>query len=404
MIYFYILLLRIVAYLDGAPKIVSFAVVFGMILYSTIKRTPASKLVSVSKYVFYSLLLVIVVLVHGFILGKIEIRDVAVLLTYWIWLVFTFTYFQNKTLEECLKYILISFLIFNFANFVHFKLYFSHQKFGYNSILALFGIVDYRIYFPLSSGANVFTSQLGLNALISLYFIKRIRNNLRYILIFVFYIYMLVLADSRQILLLTIFFSFVLWFSLKQIVSFFKKTWWIIGIGIASLLYVFYNTEIFDGFKRPGELNGQSLSRIKIWTIALKTIFSDFSAIYGHGLNGFENSMLDSTKEVFKDQHLQTSHNFILQIMIDFGIIGVLVVLLSLVKILVYTVKLKSHLVTVLITMLLLIGITESIPSFYSIESTMFFITILSILFVNNERKIFRPAEDNIILPKESPR
>ncbi|MEH6536896.1 MAG: O-antigen ligase family protein [Psychroserpens sp.] len=390
MIYFYVLLLRIVAYLEGTAKIVSFAGVFVLMLYSIIKRTSVSKIKAVPKYVFYSLLLTIVLLVHGLILSKIEIRDVAVLLTYWIWLVFTFTYFKNKTLDECLKYILISFLIFNFANFVHFKLYFADQKLGLNSILALFGIVDYRIYFPLSSGANVFTSQLGLNALIGLYFIKHVRNNIWYILIYTFYIYMLVLADSRLILLLTLFFSFIYWFSLKTIVSFFKKTWWVIGLVIAALLYLFYNTEFFDGLKRPGELTGKALSRIEIWSIALKTIFSDFSAIYGHGLNGFENSMSDSTKEVFEDQYLQTSHNFILQTLIDFGIIGAIIVLTFIVKIFALTLKLRSLIITILIVMLLLIGFTESIPSFYSTEATLFFITILSILFIQNERKDIR--------------
>jgi hypothetical protein len=40
------------------------------------------------------------------------------------------------------------------------------------------------------------------------------------------------------------------------------------------------------------------------------------------------------------------------------------------------------------VVMLLFMGITESIPSFYSFEPTLFFIVILSIILTQNEREI----------------
>ena len=122
MIYFYVLLLRIVAYLEGPQKIIAFVMVFGMISYSTLKRTPSKSLTKISKYNYYTLLLCISILIHGLIFGDILLRDIAVLLTYWIWLIFTITYFKNKSIQQCLKYILIIFLIFNIANFLYFKL------------------------------------------------------------------------------------------------------------------------------------------------------------------------------------------------------------------------------------------------------------------------------------------
>ncbi|MDT0558063.1 O-antigen ligase family protein [Ichthyenterobacterium sp. W332] len=390
MIYFYVLLLRIVAYLEGPAKIISFALVFTLISYSTLKRVKSIKKNKATKFIFYVSALVFLVLIHGSLYGNILIRDVAVMLTYWIWAVFAYIYFKDKTTKEALRFILISFLIFNVANYIYFKLYFSDQKLGLNSILGLFGIYDYRIFFPLSSGANVFTSQLGLNAIISLYFIKQNKRKFLYFSIFTFYLYMLVLADSRLIILLTLLFSTIYWFSLRQILLFFKKTWWIFGLIIIGLLYIFYNTAFFDGFKRAGEIEGRSISRIEIWTIAIQVVFDGVNAVFGHGLNGFENNLPDAAKEAYESQRLQTSHNFIIQCLIDFGLFGLSIILLIMHNILLLTLKLKEPVIMVLIIMLLLIGITESIPSFYTIEPTLFFIAILSIIITQNERKNIR--------------
>jgi hypothetical protein len=172
MIYFYVLLLRIVAYLEGPQKIIAFLFLFAMISYSTLKRTDLKRIIKISKYNYYALLLCFAIVLHGLISGNLLLRDVAVLLTYWIWFIFTFTYFRNKKIEECLKYIMIAFLIFNIANFIYFKLYFFDQKAGINSIMSLFGFYGYRVYFPLSTGANIYASQLALNSLLVLYFLK----------------------------------------------------------------------------------------------------------------------------------------------------------------------------------------------------------------------------------------
>jgi O-antigen ligase len=398
MIYFYVLFLRIVAYLDGPQKILAFSGVFGLMAFSTIKRLPKKRLYKISKSNFYSILLILFIILHGLIFAKVQIRDIAVLSTYWIWFVFTLSYFKDKTIDESLKFILIGFLIFNLANYIHFKLFFADQKLGFNSIMAMFGVIDYRIFFPLSSGANIFTSQLSFNALLALYFFKISSKKVINILIFIFYLYMLVLADSRQIFLLTIIFSIIYFFSLKKVLSVLKKAWWIIGLCILGFLYIFYNSTIFDGFKRNGELDGGALSRIEIWSIAIKIIFEDFHLLVGHGLNGFENNIPETTKNVFENQNLQTSHNFILQNLIDFGIFGVIIIILFIVNILKLILKLSSQIITILIVMILLIGITESIPSFYSFEPTIFFIAILSIILTRNERKNTGLFKDKHIL------
>ena len=388
MIYFYVLLLRIVAYLEGPQKIIAFVLLFVMMSYSTVKRIPTKSLTKISKYNFYTLLFCFAILIHGLIFGNVLLRDVAVLLTYWIWLIFTLTYFKNKSIKQCLNYILITFLLFNIANLVYFKLYFGDQKAGINSIMSLFGVFGYRVYFPLSSGANIYTSQLALNSLIALYFFKLSKNKILYAIIYLFYLYMLIIADSRLILLFSFAFSLIYWFSLNTLLTFFKRFWWVIGIFIFGFLFVFYGTNLFDSFKRPGELDGRALSRIEIWTLAKDVIFSDYHIITGYGLNGFENNLLESSRKVFDKQHLQTSHNFIIQNIIDFGILGIIIILYLIFEVVKKVIKLNSQIISILVVMLLFMGITESIPSFYSFEPTLFFIAILSILLTQNEREI----------------
>ena len=388
MIYFYVLLLRIVAYLEGPQKIIAFLIVFAMMSYSTIKRIPIKNLIKISKYNFYALILCLSIFLHGLIFGNVLLRDVAVLLTYWIWLIFTFTYFKNKSIRQCLNYILITFLIFNIANLVYFELYFGDQKAGINSIMSLLGIYGYRVYFPLSSGANIYASQLAINSLIVLYFFKLSKNKLLYAIIYLFYLYMLIIADSRLILMFSLVFSLIYWFSLKTLLVFFKNFWWAIGIFIFGFLFIFYGTNLFDSFKRAGELDGRALSRIEIWSLAKDVVFSDYHIITGYGLNGFENNLLESSRKIFEKQDLQTSHNFLIQNIIDFGIIGIVIILYLIFELLKMLRILKSQIISILIFMLLFMGVTESIPSFYSFEPTVFFIVVLAIILTQNEREI----------------
>ncbi len=388
MIYLFILLLRLVAYLEGQAKIFSFIGVFLVMVYSIIKRVPLTRVNKVLKIHFYAFTLLLVIITHSLFYGNLVLRDFAVLIIYWAWFVFTFVYFKDKTTDQCLKYILVTFLIYNVSNYIFYDLYFSHEVRGINTILRFFGVDGVRVYFPLSSGANVFTSQLALNALISLYFIKNESRKLIYIVIYSFYIFMLIMADSRLILLFTMLFSAIYWFSLKTILYYFKKYWLLLSLMIIAVMYIFYSTSIFDEFKRPGEKTGAALSRIKIWKIAFQVIFDDFKMFIGHGLNGLENNLPTDSKEIFENQGLQTSHNFIIQSIIDFGFIGILIILVFVFKLLKMMLKLNSYIVTILIIMLLFMGGTESIPTFYSFEPTLFFIALVSIIIIHNEREV----------------
>jgi hypothetical protein len=253
--------------------------------------------------------------------------------------------------------------------------------------MGMFGRFGYRVYFPLSSGANIFTSQLALNALIALYFIKISSRKTIYRLIYVFYLFILVLADSRLILFFTLVFSLIYWISLRRIVYYIKKYWLFLSVALISFMFVFYRTSIFDAIKRPGEKTGESFSRMDIWAEAWTVITQDLRIFFGYGINGFENNILKSTKVIFGDQHLQTAHNFIFQNIIDFGFFGIIIILFVIYKILRKVIQLNSYIITILLVMILLMGTTESIPSFYSFEPTLFFMAIVAIIITNNERE-----------------
>lgn len=398
MIYIYVLLLRIVASLEGPFKMVAFAVVFLLMSFSTLKRVSVKNISKVKEYNFYAIVLCLLLILQTSIFGLVDIKSVAVLGTFWIWLVFTYNYFKTRTIQQCLHYVLITFFIFNLVNYIYFELYFSDQKPGINSIMSFFGIYGYRIYFPLSSGPNVFASQLALNSVLVLHFVKTSKMKFVYLLIYLFYMMMMVYADSRLMILLSVLFGVIYWFSLKVILAFLRKFWWAFGILLFGLLFIFYNTSLFDGMKRASELQGLSTSRVAIWGLAKDVIVTDYHMFTGHGLNGLQNNLPEDIGKSFQAERLQTSHNFFIQNIVDFGLIGIVIILYLVFEIIRKVLRLKSSIVSILIFMVLFIGITESIPTFYSFEATLFFIAILSIILTQNERESHRVIESSDVL------
>ena len=192
-------------------------------------------------------------------------------------------------------------------------------------------------------------------------------------------------------------FGLIYWFSLKVILAILRKFWWAFGILLFGLLFVFYNTSLFDGMKRTSELKGYSTSRVTIWGLAKDVIITDYHFITGHGLNGLEENLPEDIGKSFKAEHLQTSHNFFIQNIVDFGLIGIVIILYLVFEIIRKVLRLKSNIVSILIFMILFIGITESIPTFYSFEATLFFIAILSII-THNVRESNRVIESSNVL------
>lgn len=391
--YLFVLFLRLVAYFEGTDKIVLFILVSILISISIAinlfnHRKSGQYLIRAS---VFALVIVLLVMAHTLIIDSLSLRDIAVLTTFFLWYVYVVSKFWNSSLSKSLQFILISFLIYNIANYAYYVIQFSDTKIGMNSILTFLGINGSRIFFPLSSGANINAAQIGLSTLIAIYLFNLSPNSLIklfYILIYIFQLVLLVLVDSRLILLITILFSILIQFSLARIIDLIKKYWIAISISIVFVMYIFYSTSIFNVIKRPGELSGSVMNRFEIWSISSQIIFDDFRLFTGHGLNGLESSIDNQTKESFSDQNLQTTHNFIIQTVMDWGLIG-LTITLYLVGILIKRAnRINSQILKLLLAAVLIIGTAEAIPTFYSFEATLLFLGIVAIINTTYAREI----------------
>lgn len=386
------LLLRLVAYLEGNSKIYFFiAVAFLMSLTigKNIFRFRKDGRFLISCGIYFFLLLLVVVL-HTFIFSELFIRDIAVLAAIFLWFVYVTTRFWNRDVDAGLRYILISFLIYNIANYVFNEISFGDAKIGINSTLGFFGIQGYRISFPLSSGANVNASQIGLCSLIAIYFYKNkrdIRKKLLYLLVFLFHVFLLVLADSRLILLVALIFSLFTFYSFTRVINFAKRYWLALSISLILMMYFFYSTDVFESIKRPGEKSGRVLNRFEIWQVAIEVIFNDFRVITGRGLNGFANALTGELKEKFAAENLETCHNFMIQTLMDFGIFGLLLSLYGIQLIIVKAIKLRKSILLILLTAVLIFSTTEAIPTFYSFEATFFFTALVALIIIRYERE-----------------
>ncbi len=391
MSYFFVLLLRLVAYFEGVNKVYLFTLVcllFGATIgWNILKKGKIPKFIL--NTIIYSTIIFAVVLLHTVIFSSLSVRDFAVLTTFYLWFTFLITRFWNTSIDESLKYILISFLLFNLTNYLYNEFFFYDARAGINSILAIFGIHGYRIYFPLSSGANINAAQVGLSSLVAVYlYIKTPRGISKggYLAVVVFHFMLLVLADSRLILLVTLMFSALVFFSFKKVINFLRKYWLLISLTIIGAMYIFYTTDILEFMKRSGEKSGSATNRFEIWQIAIDIIIQDFRIISGHGLNGFENSLETNLRASFSQENLQTSHNFILQTVIDFGVVGVLLSFYVIRLLIVKAHILGSYILKILMVAILIYGTTESIPTFYSFEATLYFLGVAAVIITQYER------------------
>lgn len=391
MSYLYFLFLRVVSYLEGNNQIIGFALVLLLIMLSINFLMP-KKLDKKTVTVFVNASIIgTIVVVHSAILShEIALRDVTVVTLYLIWFIYFTLKFRTKTINQALLFLLVSFTIYNITNYILFEVYFYDTKWGYNQTLSYFNIVDYYAVYPLSSGRNVNSSQIGLLSILATYFFiieRRLVKKLIFLAISLAHIYFLVLADTRIAIGLTLFITLSLFINMKKMVNLIKMYWKPTIVAIFSFITVFYTTPLFDFLKRKGELNPNNLNRIEIWTAAIRVVFDDIKLIYGHGIYGFGKNFPPEWINFFLEQQLQTTHNALFQYMVDFGIIGLIAYLILFVKLLDKALMVKERIIFVLLIATFFYGITESIPTFYSFEPTILFLSLAAILFMKNERK-----------------
>lgn len=391
MSYLYFLFLRVISYLEAENQIIVFAVFLALMVFSLNNLVP-KKLDKKTAVVFLNASIIFTtVIVHTLISSsEIILRDITVLILYLIWFIYVTLKFRKKTTNEALLFLLISFSLYNITNYVLFEMYYYDAKFGYNQTLSYFNILDYYAVYPLSSGRNVNSSQIGLISILAMYFFKiesGYFKKMLFLVVSLAHIYFLVLADTRIAIVLTLFFTTTLFIDSSKIISLIKAYWKLALISIFIFIAIFYLSSVFDFLKRDGELVSDNLNRIEIWTAAFQVIFDDLKLFFGHGLYGFGKNFPPDLMPYFLDQKLQTTHNALLQYTVDFGIIGLGIFIFIFANLLTSSLRIKERIIFVLLIATFFYGITESIPTFYSFEPTLLFLSLAAILFLKNERE-----------------
>ncbi|MCF6295138.1 MAG: O-antigen ligase family protein, partial [Flavobacteriaceae bacterium] len=263
-------------------------------------------------------------------------------------------------------------------NFIWYRIEFAHLKTGINSTLSFFNIVAYRVNFPMASGLTINSIQIGLTSLLTLYLIKnssRFSTKFIFTILYFWNIYLLVVLDSRSPLLISLVLGIIVGFGLRNIISLITRYWIIVAILAIFIVHIFYNTDIFESIKRPGELEVGFLNRPKIWELAITHAFDDLRFLFGHGISTFGNMISQHT------EHLHTTHNIFLQVLYDFGIFGILIMGVFLYKTMTILLKGKDVNFTLIFISFFLYGCLESVPSYYTFTTTLIFISLLVIIY-----------------------
>ena len=166
---------------------------------------------------------------------------------------------------------------------------------------------------------------------------------------------------------------------IKTIIRLVTKYWIVIVITAIVFVNIFYNTDIFQDLKRPGELDKEFFKRPKIWGLALTNIFQDFRFLFGHGLNSFKDLIIQ------EESFLSTTHNIFLQVLFDFGIFGIFVMGYFLQKTMKILIRIKDINLTLIFISFFLYGCLESMPSYYTFTPTLIFIPIVIIIYIKEE-------------------
>ncbi|MHA7059245.1 O-antigen ligase family protein [Aquimarina sp. M1] len=236
----------------------------------------------------------------------------------------------------------------------------------------------------MASGLTINSIQIAITSLLILYLIKNTSQFLTKIFLTILYIwciYLLVILDSRSPLLISLILGVIIGMGIRTIIRLLTRYWVVLALSAIFFVNIFYNTDIFESFKRPGELREGFFKRPKIWGIALSNTFNDLRFLTGYGLNNFGNYI--SRQNV----NLRTTHNIFLQIFYDFGIPGIIILGYFLRKTMIILLKKEDLNLMVIFVSFFLFGCLESVPSYYTFTPTLIFIPIIIIIYYNKENE-----------------
>ena len=258
-----------------------------------------------------------------------------------------------------------------------------------NSLLSILGIESPRVLFPLANGVNSFGIIAGISLVMS--YIVLSRGITKYEKVFASFFLIaslsgVILSDSRGALMYSILTIALLtllprrWINSLRWGSFLIPFFPLLLSSVLELIPI----SLLLGFSRSGGIESIIYlgNRSVLWSSAIKQIvyFSPIHILFGYGYEGHTISGI--TKEffyitkVFLSVEQLPMHNYLLQMVVDLGVIGALFNLLLYFTILghlthCYSVSPENNTYRMMlgaIIYLILAGTTESVPTVYSPE------------------------------------
>ncbi len=264
-----------------------------------------------------------------------------------------------------------------------------NESIGNGQIAGIFSLDIRRKLLPLASSINsmgiIVSAFLTINILLWLNKPK----NVFLALVTVLSSYLLLVTDTRSGLFLVMFFVLSYLFYSKIVTSI-SRVIFLLWLVVPFLITFVMTSDwaVLDIIRRPGETNrGDAFIRASVWMETINTLFKvDLNLFLGYGFRGNLNAGIAATiKKLIKmDVDVPTSHNFILQTIVDFGLIGASIFFLFINKILVLlrkefrqkAVHTYSKMALIVLLMILLSGVNEAIPSYYSDDLFIVFILL----------------------------
>ena len=195
-------------------------------------------------------------------------------------------------------------------------------------------------------------------------------------------LYLLLVIDSRFPLAITILLGIISFVNFKQLFIIIRRFWWVFALSAIALIIFFYNSNLFEGIKRPGEFEEDFFSRPKIWSMTIEAWSQDLRMVFGYGLTNFREVVFNTeTGKAIYESKLNTTHNIYLQVLLDFGIVGILALGYFIFS---FSQKLyrlrEERILTLLFVAFFLFGIVEALPSYYSFTITLQFIAVIALI------------------------
>ncbi len=280
----------------------------------------------------------------------------------------------------------------------------NYPQIGFSEMLrSLFGLEIQRLPLPLTSGVNNYGSFLGASAIISVTFYSttKIKKFKKYSLIFfILSIFGLLILDMRSSLLAIIFIvicnRFLKDLNHLKITGLFISFISFLPILLVLTSFLVTNSQYLDFLSRNSEDLATGNNRNILWALSLNELISfKMNHLIGFGEFGQVGSKVSSlwAKDfsIFSNSEYVSTHNILLQLILDIGYIG-LFVYYTLIIVASRTIR-KMYITTKNRNLLVLqnfifyfafVGGTESL-NYHNATFWMFIFTFVIIIYLNKK-------------------